>query len=161
MQRSAFLLIPHLVKVKGWLKKLHLINCILVVDIILICDLLEPASHKQHAEQFNKRPTLCIKDPTRWQIAIATGTLNPIIVFQSCCPVIYSCCSATVSVLEFFNALFTESIMFSHENMTPRVWALLYCMCQREGARDRTGRTRKVREIGIDRWTDGWAQWEA
>lgn len=34
----------------------------------------------------------------------------------------------------------------------------LYCMCQRETGQ--TGRG-KVREIGIDRWMDGWAQWEA
>ena len=127
------------------------------------CDLwsvtnCQPACHKQQAKQFNKCPTLCIKDLTRWQIAIARGTLNPFIVFQSCCPAIYSCCSAPVSVLAFFNALFTKSIMFSHENMTPRV--VLYVS---EQGRERSdGQDEgKVREIGADRWMDGWAQWGA
>lgn len=37
-----------------------------------------------HKVTNNKRPTLRIKDLTRWQIAIARGFLNPVIVVQSC-----------------------------------------------------------------------------
>lgn len=101
------------------------------------------ASHKQHTEQFNKRPTLCIKDLTRWLIAIARGTFNPVIVSQSCCPVIYSCCSATVSVLEF---LMPYSLSQSCSVM--RTW-LPVCVCAfvlyvsaRGKTRDSTGRMR-------------------
>lgn len=115
----------------------------------------QPASRKQHAEQFNKRPTLCIKDLTRWQIAIARGTLNPVIVFQSCCPVIYSCCSAAVSVLEFlmpYSPSQSRSVM--------RTWlpecerSCTVCVRERERGTGQAGRG-KVREIGMDRWTDG------
>lgn len=125
---------------------------VLVVDIIMICQKPhKPASHKQHAEEFNKRPTLCIKDLTRWQIAIAWGTLNPVIVFQSCCPVIYSCCSATVSVLEF---LMPHSLSQSRSVM--RTW-LPECVCVRalvlyvsETASMEAGKSGrgKVKEIG-------------
>lgn len=46
------------------------------VDIVLNCDLLQLAGRKQRAEQFNKCPTLCIKDLTRWLIAMARGTFQ-------------------------------------------------------------------------------------
>lgn len=131
-------------KVKGRLSccRLSCTCCWHYYDLWSVTD-VKPASHKQHAQQFNKRPTLCIKDLTRWQIAIARGTFNPVIVFQSCCPVIYSCSPATVSVLEFLMPYSLSQSMFSHENMTPQAWALLCCMCQREWVRDRTDRTRE------------------
>lgn len=168
MQRSAFLTTLPWVKLlkcirnrmKRKLKKPHLIYCRLV-DIILCCDLLQRAGCKQCAEQFNKYPTLCIKDLTRWLIAIARGTLNPVIVFQSCCPVIYSCCSASVSVLEYLMPYSP-----SQSCSVIRAWlpecdhSCTVCVRERKRGTGQTGRG-KVRETGIDRWMDRWAQWKA
>lgn len=90
------------------------------------------ASHKQHAEQFNKCPALWIKDLTRWQIAIAKGTLNPVIVSQSCCPVIYSCCSATASVLEILMSHSLSQSCSVIENDSPSVIVLVLCVKERD-----------------------------
>lgn len=87
-------------------------------------------------------PLLCIKDETRWQITVARGALNPPIVSQSCCPAIYSRRLASASVFGLFNASFTESITFSHKNMTPRARARTHAHARScvSGRRDWRGR---------------------
>lgn len=99
-------------------------------------------------------PLLCIKDETRWQITVARAALNLPIVLQSCCPVIYSRRLASASVFGLFNAPFTESITFSHKNMT--LQARAHASASAGGSERRDGRGRgRAREPGMDGGTDG------
>lgn len=117
-----------------------------------------PSSHNQHAEHFNKRPTLCFKDLTRWQISTNRGTLNPVIVSQSCCPVIYSCCPATASV-------FLMPCSLSQSYSVMRTWLpegeRSCTVCVRERVRGMGRQAEGKGDRWIDGWTDGWAQREA
>lgn len=117
----------------------------------------ESASHKQHTEQLNKCPALCITDLTRWQIAIAGGTLNPLIVSESCCPVICRCSPATLSVFEF---LMSHSLSQSRSVMgrwlPERARADVLYVSERQGPERRRGKMGESKgKIGTDSWTDG------
>lgn len=94
-------------------------------------------------------PLLCIKDETRWQITVARAALNPPIVFQRRCPVIYSRRLAPASVFGLFHASFTESITFTHKNMT--LGALVRARPCVSGRKQEMGRA----ETGMDGWMDG------
>lgn len=127
-------------------------------DLSQLVDILWAAiSHKSPCRPRTTRracrtsvPLLCIKDETRWQITVARGALNPPIVSQSCCPVIYSRRLASTSVFGLFNASFTESITFSHKNMTPRARAHAL-MRQRETGQAGT----RESEADGDGWRNG------
>lgn len=61
-----------------------------------------PTGHKQHSNWFNKSLTFWIKDLSSWQIAMARGPLNLVIVLRSCWTVNYCRFSAAASVLGGF-----------------------------------------------------------
>lgn len=144
---------------KWLLKRLCLISYNLLTSSELRCPTNHRGGRQQHACRTSV-PLLCIKDETRWQITVARAALNPSIVFQSCCPVICSRRLASASVFGLFNASFTESITFSHKNMTLRARARTCASAGGSEGRDGRGRGR-AREIGMDGGMDGWAQWEA
>lgn len=135
---------------KWLLKRLCLISYNLLTSSELRCPTNHRGGRQQHACRTSV-PLLCIKDETRWQITVARAALNPSIVFQSCCPVICSRRLASASVFGLFNASFTESITFSHKNMTLRARART---CASAGGTGRAG-TRES-EGDRDGWRNGW-----
>lgn len=134
---------------------------VLVVDIVVICDLSQIINLIVTNNTVRSSTSVPLYESKIWP----DGSLpwpEALWIHSLCCEDVAQWSIAaphpTVSVLGFFSASFTESITFSHENMTPQVWALLCWMCQRGSKRQDRHDEEKW---GRYRQMNGWAQWGA
>lgn len=134
---------------------------VLVVDIVVICDPSQIINLIVTNNTVSSSTSVPLYESKIWP----DGSLpwpEALWIHSLCCEDVAQWSIAapqpTVSVLGFFSASFTESITFSHENMTPQVWALLCWMCQRGSKRQDRHDEEKWGRYGQ---MNGWAQWGA